>query len=125
MHAKIKAILDEADHPGHCGKARVLAATKPIGQLVADFQRQTTELRSLVMDAETDVDVPEALRGKLEFMHQTLAARDRIGAELLRVARDVTAVQAQTDRVFAEAREDIERHDAAGGPPTADGVRRA
>lgn len=112
MNTAIQAILDENAAPTYSTKADALAATRPLLQFAAAFQRQITEYRARIMDAETAEDLPDAFRGNLEFMHQTLAAAERIAADLVRIGREATNIYVQIDRVFAQGRTDLEAADA-------------
>jgi hypothetical protein len=108
MHPKVKAIFDEHAAPKHCAREHVMAATKPLAAFVARFQRQTMELRALVLEAETEPDLPDALRGKIDMLHSKLARRDRIGADLLKATRDANTIQVETDELFNNAKSDLE-----------------
>lgn len=113
MHESLAAIFEEHADPEHCCRSRTHTAMKPIGAYAANLQRQLTKYRELLMEAETADDLPDRFRGKLEYMHQSLAAGERIAGELVKVSRDVTAIMAQIDRVFSDAKPDIERSEQA------------
>lgn len=122
MHTKITAIFAEHAAPTHCCRADVQQALKPIGAFIARMQRQQAEYRALLMDAETSVDLPDAIRPKLNFLHTTLDATERQMQDLLRVFRELNTSHTQLAAVFADAEADLaawEKTEARHGSPAA------
>lgn len=107
MHEKLQALFAERDKPKHCGRADAQAAAAPLIRHAAALQRQLAEYRALILEAELAPDLHPLFAGKLEFLHQTLAAGERAAAEVMRVGRETVAIHNQLARILNDAEEDV------------------
>lgn len=113
VHKSVAGVFAEHEKPSCCGKDDVIAVNRPVGAIVAKAQAQAAVYRAMLLDAEHDPDLPDAYRGKLELLHRELATLDRVNAQAIEALREVTRCQIQFARVMAEAKEGLEKYEAA------------
>lgn len=123
MHQAMQALFTERGNPQHCCRSDMHRQVRPVSDLAAQLQRQIAEYRGLLFDAELQDDLPEPFRGKLETMHQTLKAAERIQGELVEAVRHAADIMGQIDRVWDDAQretlayEEARAREARGEPP--------
>lgn len=97
MHSQLAAVFAEHANPTHTSKRTAHDLLAPILRAAADGQKQVLEYRALIAAAELAEHDP-ALDGKLEMMHQTLAAMEREAAALSLHGRQYAQTHSQLDR---------------------------
>lgn len=104
MAHPLDAMLAEHQAPQHCCKREVHDGLRPIAALVAVMQKQMIEYRAALTDALLEDD---SMAGRIEHVHQTIAAGEREIAALAQAHRQVAHVFTQLDRYMAQLKKDI------------------
>jgi hypothetical protein len=109
MHKELSDVFAECRKPRHACKKKAADQLRPILDVVALLQQQAAVHRQNLLAAELSADDPDAVRGHLERLHQTLGALDTDVKALIDTGRRVALSMAQFERYSGEIEASLEK----------------
>lgn len=98
MHQELTAALAESKAPQLASKQTANAQLLPILEAATAMQQQVAVHRGRLIAAELAAPDPDAVRGRLERLHQTLGALDKDIELFMTTGRRIALSMAQYER---------------------------